>query len=315
MANIITSPRYFKNKAILLKAEVTVGTDAVPTGAANWFEARNVQITPLDAQTVDRNIDQPYFGNGGSIMVAQYCKISFELAVAGSGTPGDAPKLAPALLACALAETLNAGTDAVYNLVSSSIGAATLYVNIDGTLHKMIGARGTMGWRLAAGAIPVFTFEFDAAFVDPAAVVLPAVVKTGWQVEEPVNAVNTTKLTLAGVDCAWSAFEISLNNQLGRIDLPGPQREVAITDRKPSGSVTVLAAGLATLDPFNLAKTATAVVLSTTHGSAAGNQVKFDVKARIKGAAYETVEGMLGYRLDLEPVPVDGNDEIAITFQ
>lgn len=314
MPNLIASPRFFKNKAILLKSEVTVGTDSVPTGLANWIEARNVTLTPLDAQTADRNIDQPYFGNGGKVQVAQYVKLSFEVAIAGSGAAGSAPKIAPALLACGFAETLTASTDAEYNLVSTGIGACSIYVNIDGTLHKLIGARGTVGGTLAAKGIPLLKFEFDAIFADPTAVALPTVDKSGWLVEEAVNAINTGKVTLDGVDLAWSNLEWALNNQVARIDLPGPQRECAITDRKPTASVTVLAPGLATFDPFALAKAASSVTVSTTHGSAAGKKVKTDLLAHVIGAEYDQVEGMLAYKLTLEPMPVSGNDELTLTF-
>ena len=55
MPNVLATPRFWEKKAILAKAETTVGTDAVPTGAANWMEARNVSLTPYDAETAERN--------------------------------------------------------------------------------------------------------------------------------------------------------------------------------------------------------------------------------------------------------------------
>jgi hypothetical protein len=56
MPNLITTPRFWKKKAILAKLEAVVGTDSVPTGAANWIEARNLAITPFDVETAERNI-------------------------------------------------------------------------------------------------------------------------------------------------------------------------------------------------------------------------------------------------------------------
>lgn len=315
MPNLIASPRFYKNKAILLKAEATVGTDAVPAPLANWIEARNVQFTPMEAETAERNIDVPYFGNGGKLQVAQYARLSFEVALAGPGTAGDAPKVAPALLACALSETLTAATSAAYNLVSTAIGACSIYVNIDGALHKMVGSRGTVGVRLNAKAIPVLVFEFQSIYVDPSAQTLPAVDRSGWPVEEPVSAANSTKLTLGGVDLAFSALELSLANQIARINLPGPQIECAVTDRRPTGSVTVLAPAFGTWDPFAVAKAGTNVALSTTHGSAAGKQVKIDANVVLTDVAYEQIEGMAAYRIALEPTPVAGNDELALTYQ
>lgn len=314
MANLITTPRLYKNKALLLKTEVTVGTDSVPTGAANWIEARNVQITPMEAETAERNIDQPYLGNGGKLQVAQYVKLSFEAALTGGGAAGTAPKIAPALLACGFAETITASTSAAYNLVSTGHGACSIYMNMDGTLHKMIGARGTVSVVLNARAIPLLRFEFDAIFVDPTAVALPAVTTTGWQVEEPVNATNSGKLTVNSVDLAYSAFDLSLNNQLARINLPGPQVEVAITDRGPSGSFTVLCPALGVFDPFALAKAGTNVTLNTTHGTAAGKKAQIDAKIVLTDVGYDQIDGMAAYRVAYEATPVSGNDEFAITI-
>jgi hypothetical protein len=42
--------------------------------------------------------------------------------------------------------------------------------------------------------------------------------------------------------------------------------------------------------------------------------VQVDVTGLISGADYDQVEGMLAYKLTLEPTPVAGNDELAFTF-
>ncbi|HJW23759.1 MAG TPA: hypothetical protein VJ576_02585 [Rhodocyclaceae bacterium] len=313
MANILTL-RFFKKKAILLKAETTVGTDPVPTGLANWIEARNVQFTPMEAETADRNIELPTMGNAGKVQVATWAKLSFDVLLAGSGAAGTAPKIGPALLACAFAETVSAGVSVAYNLVSSAFGAATLYINIDGTLHKLIGSRGNVSVGIAAKGIPVLKFAFDAAYVAPAASAMPAIDRTGWPAEEAVNATNTTKFTLNAVDFAFSAFDLNVGNQMARVNLPGPQAEIAITDRQPSGGLTILAPALGTFDPFALAQAGTVVTGTVTHGSAAGKKVQIDIKTRVTGADYDQVDNMLAYKLTLEPIPAAGDDEIAITY-
>ena len=314
MPNLIASPRFWKNKALLLKAEATVGTDAVPTGLANWIEARNLQLTPMQAETAERNIDVPYMGNTGKLQVGQYVTCSFEVALAGPGAAGDAPKIAPALLACAMQETLTASTSAAYTLVSTAIGACSIYINVDGTRHKMIGSRGTVGVALNARGIPVLRFQFEAIYLPATADALPAIDRGGWPVEEPVNSAKTTQVTIGGTALAFSALEISLNNQLSRLDLPGPQTEVAIGDRNPSGTVTVLAPGLGVFDPFAIAEAGTNVALTTTHGSAAGKRVQIDANTIITEVAYAQIERMAAYTLTLEPNPVAGNDEFALTF-
>ena len=314
MANLLATPRSWKKKAILIKTETVVGTDAVPTGIANWIEARNVTLTPFDVSTADRNIALPYFGVGGKLIVGMYAKLSFEAALVGGGVAGTAPKIAPALLACAMAETIVAGTSAAYNVVSSAIGAVTCYINIDGALHKMVGSRGTVSLTLGARAIPLLKFEFESVYISPTAVAMPTVDTTGWAVETAANAANTLPMTINAVPLAFSQFDLSLGNQLQRIDLPGPQVEVTIADRSPTASVTVLAPPLGTFDPFALATAGTTVTLSTTHGTVAGKKAKIDAKVRVIGVDYDQIDEMAAYRLTLEPTPVAGNDEIALTY-
>lgn len=315
MPNLLTSPRTYKKRALLIKLETVVGTDAVPTGAANWIEGRNIKITPMQAETAERNIDLPFLGRGGKLQVAQYAQVSFEVALTGpaTGAAGAAAKYAPLLLACGFAETLTALTDAVYNLVSTGFKAVSIYVNLDGTDHKMFGSRGTVSYQLNQKGIPVMRFQFDAIFVDPSEAAPPAVTTTGWPVEEPVTADNTSPISINGVDLVFSAFSLDLGNQLSRINLPGPQKEVAIGDRQPSGSVTVLCPALSAFDPFSLAKAGTNVPLGVTHGSAAGKKSQLDAKVVITGVDYAEVDKMAAYTLTFEPTPVSGNDEFAHT--
>ncbi|MDD5176753.1 MAG: hypothetical protein PHQ05_10065 [Sterolibacterium sp.] len=313
MANILATPRFWRKKAVALKAEGTYGTDPVPTGAANWFEARNVSLTTFDAEVVDRNIDQNWLGVGGKIITSKWSKLSFDIALAGSGTAGTAPKWAPMVLACGCAETLVALTSAAYNLISTAFGSCTAYLEVDGVLYKFVGARGNLKCAINAKGIPVLRVELTSLYTAPAAGSISSISKTGWTYEDASNATNTGKVTLNSVDLAFSTLEWDIGNQIARIDLPGPQLEVAITDRKPSANLTVLAPALATFDPYALAVAGTVVVLTNTHGVGAGKQLKSDLNVRVTGVAEDQVEGMLAYKLTLEPTPVSGNDEITLT--
>lgn len=101
-----TTIRNWKTKAVLFGMESTYGTDPVLVGT-DWFEARNVSLTPIDADTAERNIEMPYMGNGGKLIVDTRQKLSFDVALVGSGTPGVAPKIGKLLRCGGYAETLN----------------------------------------------------------------------------------------------------------------------------------------------------------------------------------------------------------------
>ena len=312
MANILATPRFWRKKAVVLKSEVTYSTDPTPTGAANWFEARNVSLTAFDAEVAERNIDQPYLGVGGKIITAKWSKLSFDIALAGSGVAGTAPKWGPMMLACGYAETLVALTSATYNLISTAFGSCTAYLEVDGTLHKFIGSRGNVKVSITAKGIPVLKVELTSLYTAPVAGTIAGIVKTGWTYEEASNAVNTGKVTLNSVDLAFSTLEYDTGNQIARISLPGPQLEVAITDRKPSLNLTVLAPALATFDPYALAVAGTVVPLTNIHGVGAGNQLSSTIQMRVTGVTEDQVEGMLAYKITGEPTPVSGNDEITL---
>lgn len=313
MPNILASPRYWKKKAVLFKSETTYGTDSTP-GSANYFEARNVSLKSFDPETVDRGLALPYMGNSGKTIASNWSKLSFDIALAASGTAGNAPKWGAMMLALAFSETTAPGTSVTYNLVSELIGSGTAYLNIDGTLYKFIGCRGTVSASLSAKGIPMLKVELTSIYSAPVAASMPAVDKTGWTIEEAVNSINTGKVTIAGVDLAFSSLDWSLSNDVKRIDLAGPQREVVIADRSPSCGVTVLAPALTVFDPYALASASTAITLSNTHGTVVGKKIKTDIKGVITAVDEVEVNGMLGYKLGIEPRPVAGNDEITLTL-
>lgn len=306
--------RFWKKKAILIKPEAAYGVDAAPTGALNGIEARNVSLSPFEADVEDRGIVRPYMGNGSKLITGQRLKLAFDAALAASGAPGVAPKLAPLLLACGWAETVTADVDVVYSLISSGFGSATFYVNIDGVLHKGTGARGTTSFKLDKG-IPLLHVELTALFVAPTDALAPAVDLAGWPVEAPVSSRNTLVCTLDAVDSWYSKFEFAQNNQVAHDDYPGGYEAISIKDRAPTASMAVLAPELAVFDPFAIAEAATPIPVQVVHGLGAGNQVQADLKTRITGVAYEDMNGSVGYNLTLSPDPDAGDDEMKLTFK
>jgi hypothetical protein len=311
MANLLT-PRQWRNKALIAKSEVTYGVDPTPSGAANWIEARNVVLTPMDNDKVARNIDLPYLGSTGDIIVSSWCKLTYDVAMAGSGTAGTAPKWGPLMLACGMAETIVAATSATYNLVSSAFGSICHYMNIDGVNHILLGGRGSVKGKISAKGTPMLSYTFDAVYVAPTSVALPSVTRTGWMIEEGVNSVNTTAVSVNGIPLALSTLDFDLGNKITRIDLPGPQREIDVSDRAPTLSLTVLAPAQGTFDPFAMATSSAVVPVTVTHGSAAGKKVQVNMNARLITPDYDKIDGILCYKLTMQPVPVSGNDEISI---
>ncbi|MBP9800652.1 MAG: hypothetical protein KBD39_11115 [Sterolibacterium sp.] len=312
MANLITSPRFWKNKALLFKAETVYGTDPTPSGSTDWIEARNVNFQPYDAETVERNIDMPYMGGSGKVVVERWAKASFDVYMGASGTAGTAPKWADLMLACGTAETVVAATSVSYELVSTGIKSITAWINVDGVYHKLSGGRGTVSGKIDAKGVPMLSFEFDFIYSGPVAAAMPSVTRTGWAMDVGANAANTTALTLGATSLAVQSMDFALGNSIARLSLMGPQHEVMITNRAPTLNVTVAAPALGDFNPFALADGGASQTLEITHGLGAGKQIKLTANALLNGVEYGEIEGLLGYRLSFLPTPVLGNDELAI---
>jgi hypothetical protein len=154
-------PRYFRSKAVLAKIETNYGVDAVPTGAANAILLRNVTINPMDNEVENRELVQAYWGLSEELPVGTKVSLDFEVEMAGSGAAGTAPAYGPLLRACAFSETVSAGVNVVYAPVSGGVESLSMYFNLDGKLHKILGARGTLDVKLNAKKIPVFAFKMQ----------------------------------------------------------------------------------------------------------------------------------------------------------
>lgn len=306
--------RFFKKKLILYKPEVTYGTDPVPTGAANYIEARNVSITPFDADLEDRQLVRANMGNTSKLITGQRTKLAFDVALAASGSLGVAPKIGPLLLGCGWAETVTASTKVEYTLISSAFGSGTFYFNLDGVLHKGIGARGTCSVRLDKG-IPLLHVELTSLFTAPTDTAPAAATTTGWPVEQPVNAGNTLVATLNGVNSWYTKCGFDLAAQVKHDNFPGGYEAITISDRLPTANMSILAPTLAVFDPFALAAAHTNFATQVVHGASAGNKVQLDLKTVITGVAYEDLDGKAGYALNLSVEdPTDNNTEAKITF-
>lgn len=205
----------------------------------------------------------------------------------------------------------------VYQPVSSGFESIAIYCNVDSVRHILLGARGTMAIKSTAQGIPMFTFTFTGLYTTPSDVTMPAVTLSAFQQPLAMNNTNTTGLVVAGFAAAvGSDFSLDIANTVVFRSLVGGTENVVLTDRKPSGSVTVEATSVSAKDWWTQIKAVNLGAFSMTHGTAAGNKVKFDAPAmQLTTPAYSDKDGitMLGMKADF--IPVVGNDELTLSFQ
>lgn len=306
-----------RKRTILAKLEASYGVDPTPTGAANAILVKNLTVTPQEVNLVSRDTIRPFLGNFQNIAASIYAKVDMEVEVAGSGTAGTAPGYGVLLRACGLSETVTAGVSVIYQPVSSAFESATIYFNVDGVLHKMTGARGTVSMSMSVFGIPTYKFSFTGIYNAVTDAAVPAVTLSAFQTPLAVNNTNTTGLTLHGFASAiMSDLSLDLGNTVTYRSLIGGAQAVLLTDRKATGSATIEATTVAAKDWWAASQNAALSTLAITHGTVSGNKVVFTAPAvQITKPAYSEKDMIQMLQVGLVLVPNVSNDELVITVQ
>lgn len=309
-------PLSTRKRLIICKIEATYGTDSAPTGAEALL-VRNLDVTPLNAETVSRDLVRSYYGNYEQLLSKTSSTLSFEVEMAGSGTAGTAPKYDPVLQSCALAPTAIATTSVTYNPVSASIKSCTIWINVDGVLHKFVGCRGTVSINCSLGQIPTLKFDLTSIYNEPtdAAALSPTYDKQATPLV--FRQGNTSAFTfLSTTSFCLNSFEFNLANETIYRELVNCTKEVIITDRKPAGSVMIEAPLMATKNFFNAATTDTTGNLTFLHGTTAGNRVTFTAnQVDITAPTYSDMDGVVMLNVPYVAIPTTaGNNEFSLAY-
>ena len=309
------APRFERKLGLLLKPETVYGTDSVPTGAANAVRATDLTFTPSQGGEERHDFIKPYMGHQGVELTDEHVQIEYSIEAAGAGAAGTAPKYGPALRACGLMETVNAGVSTVYKPISASFEAASIYYNLDGVNHVSLGSRGNLTAEFAPQRIPRFRFRQLGLKGNIADTPLPTVDHTGFIDAKPMTDANTT-LALHGYSGAFEAFSFDLGQRV-EPDFVFNSETIEITDRQMTGSITVRAGLLAEKNWFAAVATRTRAALSMQIGTAAGFIVELNAPAVELGRPTQGfTRGMLWYRFPLMFCPTAaGNDEFTITVR
>jgi hypothetical protein len=193
--------------------------------------------------------------------------------------------------------------------------SASIYFNVDGVRHVLLGARGTPSFDLSAKQIPKIKWKFTGLLGTISDADLPSADFSGWQTPVTVSTANTTDINLLGyTGGVVQALSFDIANDVKYRQLIGAE-SVLITDRKPTGSISIEATTVAVKDWWTAAKTASTGAFCVKHGQTAGNIIGFTApKAQLKDPKYSDSDGvtMLDFGIEFIPYGAAGNDEIRI---
>lgn len=321
-------PKLATKKALLAKTETTYGT-AVNTASSDAILLSNLELQPFEGDQVDRNLVKPYFGASDMLTANARTKVSFGIELAGTGTVGAVPHYGTLLRACAMSETIVTNTaqggspsnaKVIYAPVSEGFSSATIRCNYDGVQHTVRGCRGNVKLSCQVGQIPMLMFEMEgiyvAAFDSSFATFNASVNYSGIATPVIFNNTNTTGFAFhsasgVAVNPDMSSVEIDVGNTVSYRELVGSVKEVLITDRSSSGSLTIDAVSMATKDYFAAAAANDTGILTFTHGIVAGNRVKFSAaRSTINSVSYAENDNVFQYNIPFTLLP-DRHDMVS----
>lgn len=308
-------PLLTRKRLILAKTEVTYGTDPTPVGA-DAVLVRNLEITPIEADVVSRDLVRPYLGNSDQLLAQTRVGITFQVELAGSGTVGTAPRYNSLLKACGLSETVAPSTSVTYAPVSTAFSSATIYFNNDGVLHKATGCRGTFTMNCEVGQIPTIDFTMTGCYNAPTDTAAPSVTYADQATPQIFKAGNTSNFSILSYSGCLQMVSFDIANEVFYRELVGCTKSVIITNRAPSGECMIEAPTLAQKDFFAITNDNTTGSLTFQHGGTAGNIVTFTAqKVDIGNPAYSDSDGIQMLSLPYVAIPTSaGNDEVSLVY-
>jgi len=299
---------FTQKKIITVALEATYGVDATPVLPAEAVLARNLTITPLEQDELERPIVQQGFGSFASIVAGQRATVTFDIELAGSGAAGTAPAWGLLMQACGMAETVVAATSVSYDPISTVGNSVTMYINRDGILHPITGARGDVSLKYTANGEALLSFSFIGLFGQPTAVAPVTPDFTAFRKPLSVGAVNTPTFTLFGSSFIMSACELKHGNNVQYRNLVNYEG-VDILGRTATATATIDEPPLATFDFFAQAQTKTTGAMQIVHGTAAGNIVTVDAPAvEMAKPALSDLNGVAGMDLTMKLLPLSAGD-------
>ena len=265
----------WRNRLALVKAESTYNTNPSPA-ATDALLFTELDVEPLALELSEREIIQATYGNRPSVVTQRSVPIKATVELAGSGAAGTAPRWGAVLKACAMAETIVASTSVTYSPVSSSLSSYAMDFFIDNGSRQAIGGiRGTGEISLKANELPTISFDQMGIYSAPGALSRPSETYSQQASPLPVNSDNTATVSVHGFSACMAEFSLSLGVETTFRQLAGCSKQVAVTEAKASGSITIELPSFAAKDFLTIASNQATGAINWVHGTTAGNIATF----------------------------------------
>lgn len=234
---------------ILAKVETTKGTDAAPTTAADAVLAYDVSLAPM-GEKLERNPFRSTLGQIAPLIGRRWAELTFTTELKGSATAGTAPREDALFQACGLTKSTATNTIG-YAPTSTGLKAATIWVNIDGLLHKLTYCVGNLRLLFEAGQTAKCEWTLRGEYAVPTA---SAITTATFDAPSLVVPVLSASFSIGGWSCAAQALELNLNNviaELPDVDEANGIRGFEVVNRNIMGSFNPEAVTTTGVTAFN----------------------------------------------------------------
>jgi hypothetical protein len=317
--------RRASDSLILSKNESSYGVDVTPVVASDALQVSNLDLNPLNATGVMRELVRSFMGGMEELVGDRYLLCTYGVELVGAGTAGAAAPIGPQLKAMGFTETLTAVTRADYTLSSSGFSSLTNYYHDSGVKHLSTGTRGTGLFRLERGDRPMVDCTMLGLYNAETAVAQPTPTLTMWKQPEAITNANSGDIVLGcthttvvapaltgGTTYPSNGLRINLGNVVNHIPLLGGE-SIDIVERNVTGSMQLdlTAAQEVTLMAAVVANTLTSI--GFVHGTVTGRKVLvFMPYCQLINPKLINFNGKRMWEIEFRAIPSTGNDELRI---
>lgn len=267
-----------RRTVILAKRETVYGTDPAMAPSTDGLLAYSVDID-IKGENLERPVVRDSLSPMPSVigMKSATLKFSAELKGYGATTSIGNWELDDLLSGCGFDTGVYSGTATVYSLQSqeSLMGSVSFIVNVDGNMHKICGAKGSMKIVMDAGKYGEIQFQFEGLYNPIASGTLYDL--SGISNVKPPIVYNSS-FALGSFNPVTAKAEIDLGNEVTERDSLNATYGVAgfrITDRQKASLSFDADAVAESSNPFWGNWEGSAVqTLGITIGSNVGNTIK-----------------------------------------
>lgn len=326
----MAAPLLTRKSIVLIKNEVTYGTDSTPVVGSNAL-LTTVPSISNDIQVLERNVTIGTLSPTQPVTGRKLVNVSFQTELKSQDEALDGVDSAPIQLdaflrMCGMDPTYTVETSpptsndgyVTYAPLSDEIESATVHVYVGAAvLHELLGSFGDMSMDFVAGQYPMINASIRGLYSGPTDTT--AATPT-YETDIPVQSESLALVFGAVSGLVCRSFSIALNNEIvERPDVNSAEglKGVRISGRRPTASFRIEKELVATWGVYASMDSGTPYLVSFTHGSIAGQKIlvtipKFSItnitESEDAGIAMYDIEGVCARNSDA------GNDELTVRF-